>query len=30
LNQHIVSYWLQHQDVYTREQIKSFLFHLFG
>jgi AcrR family transcriptional regulator len=30
LNQHIASYWLQHQEVYTREQIKTFLFHLFG
>jgi hypothetical protein len=30
LNQHIASYWLEHQEVYTREQIKIFLFHLFG
>ena len=29
LTQHIASYWLQHQEVYTREQIKDFLFHLF-
>lgn len=30
LNQHMASYWLQHQEVYTREQVKAFLFHLFG
>ena len=30
LTQHIASYWLQHQEVYTREQIKDFLSHLFG
>jgi len=29
LTQHIAGYWLQHQDAYTREQIKHFLFHLF-
>jgi AcrR family transcriptional regulator len=30
LTQHIASYWLQHQEVYSREQIKEFLFHLFS
>jgi AcrR family transcriptional regulator len=30
LTQHIASYWLQHQDLYSREQIKEFLFHLFS
>jgi AcrR family transcriptional regulator len=30
LTQHIAGYWLQHQEVYTREQVKGFLFHLFG
>src|SRR5262245_41882759 len=29
LTQHIAGYWLQHQEVYTRQQIKEFLFHLF-
>jgi len=30
LTQHIAGYWLQHQEVYSREQVKNFLFHLFG
>jgi len=30
LTQHIASYWLQHQEVYSRKQIKDFLFHLFS
>jgi hypothetical protein len=30
LTQHMASYWLQHQEVYTREQVKVFLFQLFG
>jgi TetR/AcrR family transcriptional regulator len=30
LTQHTASYWLQHQEVYSREQIKEFLFHLFS
>ena len=30
LTQHMAGYWLQHQDVYSREQINNFLFHLFG
>jgi AcrR family transcriptional regulator len=30
LTQHMASYWLQHQEVYTREQVKGFLFQLFG
>ena len=30
LTQHMASYWLQHQKVYTREQVKIFLFQLFG
>jgi AcrR family transcriptional regulator len=29
LTQHIAGYWLQHQEVYSREQIKDFLFNLF-
>ena len=29
LTQHIAGYWLQHQEVYSREQIKDFLLHLF-
>lgn len=28
LTQHIAGYWLQHQNIYTREQVKEFLFHL--
>ncbi len=28
LTQHIASYWLQHREVYTREQVKEFLSHL--
>jgi AcrR family transcriptional regulator len=27
LTQHIASYWLQHQEHYTREQVKEFLSH---
>ena len=30
LTQHTASYWLQHQEIYSREQIKEFLFHLFS
>jgi hypothetical protein len=30
LTQHIAGFWLQHQEVYSREQVKNFLFHLFG
>lgn len=29
VTQHLAGYWLQHQEVYTREQIKVFLFQLF-
>jgi AcrR family transcriptional regulator len=29
LTQHIAGFWLQHQEVYSREQIKDFLFNLF-
>jgi AcrR family transcriptional regulator len=29
LTQHIAGYWLQHQEAYSREQIKDFLFNLF-
>jgi AcrR family transcriptional regulator len=29
LTQHIAGYWLQHQEIYSREQIKDFLFNLF-
>ncbi len=30
LTQHIAGYWLQHQEVYSREQVKIFLFTLFN
>jgi AcrR family transcriptional regulator len=29
LTQHIAGYWLQHQEVYSREQVKDFLLNLF-